>query len=301
MNGKLFDSSPCFKGERLVLKSRLAVILALLIMTAMVAGGCAAAAANLPAAAPLTDAALPPSVNTVIEPLDAYQAPVDETKSPLPTPTATPASDEQLRIVMKADFVVQYLLNKSEVRVFSELERAVGARNMTWRVMAQVSLGEVLVCRDPEAYRCINSKRVDLMLVDGQCRPRHAIGAREQRCCRQFVLCLRLQHRQSFALDQDRPALAGLVAPDDQFPTPSIEVSDHQLGQRTRSQWQQAQPPRECLHVGRQVLQQRAVVRVLRELRRELAAKAFSLTSYYDSRISNWLRDPAETPTHRSM
>ncbi|MBK8796377.1 MAG: hypothetical protein IPM07_08410 [Anaerolineales bacterium] len=60
MNGKLFDSSPCFKGERLVLKSRLAVILALLIMTAMVAGGCAAAAANLPAAAPLTDAALPP-------------------------------------------------------------------------------------------------------------------------------------------------------------------------------------------------------------------------------------------------
>ena len=33
-------------------------------------------------------------------------------------------------------------------------------------------------------------------------------------------------------------------------------------------------------------------------LRRTLAAKAFSLTSYYDSRISNWLRDPAETPTH---
>ena len=33
-------------------------------------------------------------------------------------------------------------------------------------------------------------------------------------------------------------------------------------------------------------------------LRRKLAAKAFSLTSYYDSRISNWLRDPAETPTH---
>lgn len=33
-------------------------------------------------------------------------------------------------------------------------------------------------------------------------------------------------------------------------------------------------------------------------LRRKLAAKAFSLTSYYDSRISNWLRDTAETPTH---
>lgn len=34
------------------------------------------------------------------------------------------------------------------------------------------------------------------------------------------------------------------------------------------------------------------------KLRRHLAAKAFSLTSYYDSRISNWLRDPQETPTH---
>ncbi len=33
-------------------------------------------------------------------------------------------------------------------------------------------------------------------------------------------------------------------------------------------------------------------------LRRKLAAKAFSLTSYYDSRIANWLRDPKETPTH---
>ncbi len=37
-------------------------------------------------------------------------------------------------------------------------------------------------------------------------------------------------------------------------------------------------------------------------LRRTLAAKAFSLTSYYDSRISNWLRvsdeGTAETPTH---
>lgn len=37
-------------------------------------------------------------------------------------------------------------------------------------------------------------------------------------------------------------------------------------------------------------------------LRRKLAAKAFSLTSYYDSRISNWLRSsnegPTETPTH---
>ena len=41
--------------------------------------------------------------------------------------------------------------------------------------MAQVSLGEILRSKDADAYRCINSKRVDLLLVDGDCQPRHAI------------------------------------------------------------------------------------------------------------------------------
>jgi hypothetical protein len=41
--------------------------------------------------------------------------------------------------------------------------------------MAQVSVGEILRCQDAEAYRCINSKRIDLLLVDGDCQPRHAV------------------------------------------------------------------------------------------------------------------------------
>lgn len=41
--------------------------------------------------------------------------------------------------------------------------------------MAQVSLGEILRCKEAEAYSCINSKRVDLLLVDDDCQPRHAI------------------------------------------------------------------------------------------------------------------------------
>jgi hypothetical protein len=82
---------------------------------------------------------------------------------------------EQLRVVMKSSFTVQPLLNKSEVRVFRELERIVTTCNPDWQVMAQVSLGEILRSRDPEAYSCINSKRVDLLLVDGTCQPRHAI------------------------------------------------------------------------------------------------------------------------------
>lgn len=86
-----------------------------------------------------------------------------------------PDAADQLRIVMNADFSIQPLLNKSEARVFKELDRIVIGSRPGWQVMAQVSLGEILSCRDAEAYRCINSKRVDLLLVDETCRPRHAI------------------------------------------------------------------------------------------------------------------------------
>lgn len=91
-----------------------------------------------------------------------------------PRPKQPDAAD-QLRIVMSADFTIQPLLNRSEARVFKELDRAVIACNPTWQVMAQASLGEILQCKDAAAYSCINSKRVDLLLVDGDCRPRHAI------------------------------------------------------------------------------------------------------------------------------
>lgn len=91
-----------------------------------------------------------------------------------PVPKQPDAAD-QLRIVMGADFTAQSLLNKSEARVFKELDRIVIGCNPGWQVMAQVSLGEILRSKDAEAYRCINSKRVDLLLVDEECQPRHAI------------------------------------------------------------------------------------------------------------------------------
>ena len=86
-----------------------------------------------------------------------------------------PDAADQLRIVMGAQFSVQPLLNRSEARVFRELDRIVIASNPGWQVMAQVSLGEILRCEDATAYGCINSKRVDLLLVDEECRPRHAL------------------------------------------------------------------------------------------------------------------------------
>jgi hypothetical protein len=100
-------------------------------------------------------------------------------------PPNQPDAADQLRIVMGADFTARSVLNRSEARVFKELDRIVIGCNPDWQVMAQVSLGEILSCRDPQAYGCINSKRVDLLLMDGECQPRHAIeyqgGAHHQK------------------------------------------------------------------------------------------------------------------------
>ncbi|MER8718305.1 DUF2726 domain-containing protein [Mesorhizobium sp. M0999] len=98
--------------------------------------------------------------------------PVPKPVAPLLKPT-DPA--DQLRIVMGASFTIQPLLNRSEVRLFKQLDRMVIGCNPGWQVMAQVSLGEILRCADADAYSCINSKRVDLLLVDENCSPRHAL------------------------------------------------------------------------------------------------------------------------------
>lgn len=82
---------------------------------------------------------------------------------------------DQLRIVMSASFAARPLLNQSETRVFEELCQIVQRCKPGWPVMAQVSLGEILRSKDSEAYSCINSKRVDMLLIDEDCRPRHAI------------------------------------------------------------------------------------------------------------------------------
>jgi uncharacterized protein DUF2726 len=94
-----------------------------------------------------------------------------------PEPAAPKQLDaaDHLRIVMGADFMTRPLLNKGEARVFRELDRIVISCNPGWQVMAQVSLGEILRCKDGDAYSCINSKRVDLLLMDEDCEPRHAI------------------------------------------------------------------------------------------------------------------------------
>jgi len=88
-----------------------------------------------------------------------------------------PAFDaaEQLRCVMAAQFDKQPLLNMSEARVLVAAEKAAREVGEGWRVMAQVSLGEILKSPDEAAYRAINSKRVDFLIIARNGEPLAAI------------------------------------------------------------------------------------------------------------------------------
>jgi hypothetical protein len=82
---------------------------------------------------------------------------------------------DQLRIVMEAQFDPRPLLNKPERRVLAHLDRILAEETPGWRAMGQVSLGEILASPNTDAYRAINTKRVDLLIVDADCQPLHAV------------------------------------------------------------------------------------------------------------------------------
>ncbi len=72
-----------------------------------------------------------------------------------------------------ARFVRRPVLNKTEFRVFAVVEGKIAELKRGHRVMAQVSLGEVL-CTDPaittdsagRAFAAINAKRLDIAVID---------------------------------------------------------------------------------------------------------------------------------------
>ena len=82
---------------------------------------------------------------------------------------------EQLRCVMDASYTPRKLLNKSESRLFQAIEQLLLEKNSSLRVMAQVSLGEIISSPKKDAYRAINSKRVDMLIVDNEHNPIHVI------------------------------------------------------------------------------------------------------------------------------
>lgn len=81
----------------------------------------------------------------------------------------------QLTAVMKADFKPRALLNKPERRLLQCIDRILLQEAPGWRAMGQVSLGEILYSHNRDAFWAINAKRVDLLIIDQDCRPLHAI------------------------------------------------------------------------------------------------------------------------------
>jgi hypothetical protein len=79
----------------------------------------------------------------------------------------------QLEAVSNIGFQRTKLMNKGEFRVFLAVEALLARHNNGHRVMAQVNLGEI-VEPDPaapdvqrrEAFASINSKRVDMLVID---------------------------------------------------------------------------------------------------------------------------------------
>jgi hypothetical protein len=73
---------------------------------------------------------------------------------------------QQLDSVRLAPFEKQRLLSRIEYRAFRIIEEDVAAGRRGHRVFAQTSLGEVLKTPSPNAFSAINSKRVDILIVD---------------------------------------------------------------------------------------------------------------------------------------
>jgi Protein of unknown function (DUF2726) len=74
---------------------------------------------------------------------------------------------QQLKVVMAASFHKQKVLSRAEYRVFKIIEDEMAILGKGYRVFAQTCLGEVLESPDENAFHSINSKRADILVIDG--------------------------------------------------------------------------------------------------------------------------------------
>ena len=72
----------------------------------------------------------------------------------------------QLNAIMKAAFQKRRVMNRSEYEVFKIVESEVASAKKGYRAFAQTSLGQVLESPSSDAFRSINAKRVDILVVD---------------------------------------------------------------------------------------------------------------------------------------
>lgn len=81
----------------------------------------------------------------------------------------------QLRVVTVASFKKKRILNGGEYRAFRVIEQEVIKARKGYRVFAQTNLGEILYSPIDDAFRSINSKRVDILVVDPRGWPALAV------------------------------------------------------------------------------------------------------------------------------
>ena len=92
-----------------------------------------------------------------------------------PKITPFPSATQQLETVMKATFEARRLMSQKESSVFYAAERVMKRLDIKGHVMAQVCLGEILRTPEEAAFRAVNSKRVDILLISGGGFPLAAI------------------------------------------------------------------------------------------------------------------------------
>lgn len=73
---------------------------------------------------------------------------------------------QQLNAVMAAPFKKRKVLSRLEYRAFRIVEDNIAKMGGGYRVFAQTSLGQILSSPSKHAFRSINSKRVDILVVD---------------------------------------------------------------------------------------------------------------------------------------
>lgn len=72
----------------------------------------------------------------------------------------------QLRAVMAGSFEKRRVLSYEEYRIFKIVESLINRARAGHRVFAQTSLGEILRSDNSDAFHSINSKRIDILIVD---------------------------------------------------------------------------------------------------------------------------------------
>jgi len=80
--------------------------------------------------------------------------------------TSLRQAGEQLHAVIEGTFQKRRLMNYAEYRVFKIIEDENLTERTGHRVFAQTSLGEVLQSENSDAFRSINAKRVDILIVE---------------------------------------------------------------------------------------------------------------------------------------